>query len=332
MPSVPARAVWVLTMVVVSGLAVAHPGHESPEAPIAHAAANAGESEVVIEVRGGYRYITSNGLPDHEPGRFPNQGNPNAIREQAYRWRVPEKPVAAAQPTSNPFGPFGVALNGVPFDPGTAEFWKRDRTSGWREEAIRPGDRGQLGMDAHHAHVQPNGAYHYHGLPTGLIERLGGPKRVLLVGYAADGFPIYASRGYRDPKDPTSEVVELRPSYRLKQGTRPSGNRGPGGEYDGKYTQDYEYALGSGDLDECNGRFAVTPEYPEGIYHYVLTRDFPNVPRMWKGTPDASFRRERGGPGGPGAGRHGGEDGPPAEPPMRRRPLVPPREGPPPPR
>ena len=50
------------------------------------------------------------------------------------------------------------------------------------------------GLDDHHAHVQPTGAYHYHGLPTGLIEHLRKEKddnKMLLIGYAADGFPIY---------------------------------------------------------------------------------------------------------------------------------------------
>ncbi len=45
------------------------------------------------------------------------------------------------------------------------------------------------------------------------------------------------------------------------------------------------------DLDQCNGRFAVTPEYPNGTYHYVLTDAFPFIPRCWMGNPDSSFMR-----------------------------------------
>src|SRR5262249_28293836 len=57
-----------------------------------------------------------------------------------------------------------------------------------------------------------------------------------------------------------------------------------------------------GDLDECNGRFGVTPEFPEGIYHYYVTEEFPFVGRMWRGTPDPSFSKGPGGPRrGPGA-------------------------------
>jgi hypothetical protein len=38
------------------------------------------------------------------------------------------------------------------------------------------------------------------------------------------------------------------------RGHAPSGSAGPGGNYDGTFVQDWEYAAGTGDLDECNGR------------------------------------------------------------------------------
>jgi hypothetical protein len=82
-------------------------------------------------------------------------------------------------------------------------------------------------------------------------------------------------------------------SYRLKNGTRPNG---PGGAYDGKFTADYEYVKGSGDLDECNGRFGVTPEFPQGTYHYYITDEFPWISRFWRGTPDTSFMKRLPGP------------------------------------
>ena len=49
---------------------------------------------------------------------------------------------------------------------------------------------------------------------------------------------------------------------------------------------------GSGDLDEYDYRFYVTPEYPNGIYHYVITADFPEIGLCWVGFPDSSFRRK----------------------------------------
>ena len=42
-----------------------------------------------IDERDGYRYIESDGLPDHATGRFPNSRNPNAISTQRYQFRVP---------------------------------------------------------------------------------------------------------------------------------------------------------------------------------------------------------------------------------------------------
>ena len=114
-----------------------------------------------------------------------------------------------------------------------------------------------------------------------------------LVGFAADGFPIYTSYGHTNPKDATSPLKKLRSSYRLKKGNRPGG---PSGTYDGRFTEDFEYVQGSGDLDECNGRFGVTPEYPCGIYHYYITEEFPYISRLFRGTPDPSFEK-RGGPG-----------------------------------
>lgn len=41
----------------------------------------------------------------------------------------------------------------------------------------------------------------------------------------------------------------------------------------GCFIQDYKYAAGSGDLDEFNGRFGKTPEYPDGIYAYFVATD-----------------------------------------------------------
>lgn len=261
-------------------------------------------AEVHITIEGHKRVIVANGLPDHATGRFPNRSNPNSIRAQRYRFEVPLSPVAAAQPRPLGRQPFGVALNGVPFDPGTAETWKGDRRSGWSYEAL--GGAFSLGLDSNHAHVQPTGAYHYHGLPTDLLIRLsGGKPGMTLVGWAADGFPIYALWGPANANDPASEVIALRSSYRLKSGARPASGGQPGGSYNGIFVQDYEYVPGSGDLDECGGRTGVTPEYPHGTYYYVLTEDYPFVPRYFRGTPDPSFAR---GPG-PGAGR----GGPPAE-------------------
>jgi hypothetical protein len=99
----------------------------------------------------------------------------------------------------------------------------------------------------------------------------------------------------------------MKSSYRLKPGARPAQAGGPGGAYDGRFTQDFEYVQGAGDLDECNGRFGVTPEFPAGTYYYCISAEFPFVARLWRGTPDPSFQKA----GGPPGGRPGGFPGRP---------------------
>ena len=311
------RVVLVL-MLAATGEVRAHgihetvPGTAAPAEfhviPRAHAAIT-----IRIEEREGYRVFEADGVPDHATGNFPNSGNPNRMSPQRYRMRVPLRPEAGPQITPLPRGLFGIALNGVMFDPSTAEFWNNDPRSGWNYDALS--GRINLGIDRNNAHVQPTGAYHYHGIPTGLIARLAQPGRPVMIGYSADGFPMYGPQGYRLASDPASPLVDLRPSWRLREGSRPGGFGGPGGRFDGSFNEDYEYVEGHGDLDRCNGRTGVTAEYPNGTYYYVVTATFPFVPRCFIGTPDASFRQ---GPvhGGPGEGRPGGGP-PPPRPPAR---------------
>ena len=249
--------------------------------------AQALSNRVAIATEGEYRFVRSNGIPNHQTGRFPNRNNPNAISEKDYVFRVPTRPQLAAQSAPSGWAWFGVAVNGVPFEPGTQEFWNDDRGSGWTYEAI--GGVSNLGIDENFAHVQPNGAYHYPGLPVGLVQQLGvDGQRMLLVGWAADGFPIYTGYGHADALDARSPLRKLTSSYRLRPGIRPEG---PGGRYNGDFTQDFEYVKGLGDLDENNGRVSATPEYPQGIYCYFITETFPIISRSWRGFADASFQK-----------------------------------------
>jgi len=251
-----------------------------------------GENEVEIRKQVDARLITSNAIPDHLVGPFPNRGNPHEIAPQAFVFEVSANPEMADEITPLKMGPFGFAINGVFFDPGAAEFWQGDRESGWQYEAL--GGAVPLGLDENHAHVQPTGTYHYHGLPTLLLKRLGtsDSRHSPQIGWAADGFPIYARIGFSDSKDPASGVKVLKSSWRLKAGERPGSPDGPGGKYDGAFVQDYEYIAGSGELDECNGRFCITPEFPGGTYAYFLTDEWPVIPRAFHGVNPVSLRFE----------------------------------------
>ena len=85
--------------------------------------------------------------------------------------------------------------------------------------------------------------------------------------------------GHTIAEDIESPIQLLSSSYQLKSGERPGdGNSAPCGEYTGAYTADFEYVAGLGDLDECNGRQGVTPEFPSGTYYYVITSEYPGIP------------------------------------------------------
>jgi len=244
-------------------------------------------SKVKLRATGDTVKIRANGIPNHAVGQFPNRGNPHSITAQSYKFSTDTDQLPRVAKAYGMAGLFGVAVNGVPFDPAAAEFWKGNRQSGWQYEAL--GGAVTLGLDQNYAHVQPSGAYHYHGMPWGLMQQLGWSlgKASPLIGYAADGFPIYAITAKVGGK-----VQEMTSSYRLKSGNRPGGSA-PDGRHDGAFVQDYQYRVGSGSLDECNGAQVVTDEYPDGTYAYFLSQEFPVVPRCLKGQADRSFVKRR---------------------------------------
>ena len=271
-------------------------------------------NRVSIEVRGNDRIIKANGVPGHSVGQFPNRGNPHSIAAQDYEFEMPAKPAYRGGKTDVGLRNFGVAVNGVPFDPSAAEWFKGWRGSDWRYEALS--GAVALGVDEDFAHVQPTGAYHYHGLPWGLLKRLKISKSAHspLVGWSGDGFPIYALYGYANGNDTGSGIKQIKSSYRVKSGNRPGGFSAPEGTYDGTFVPDYEFVKGAGDLDECNGRNVTTPDFPQGTYAYFLSESWPVIPRCFNGSPDSSFELRRGGGGGggpPGGGPPPGMGPPP---------------------
>ena len=246
----------------------------------------------------GQRVLTANGVPNHLVGQFPNPANPNGISEQTVSFKVTTTPVLYSGPGGRAKEPV-MGLNGVKFDPGTGGSCT-DNVSDPAECGLGPGSGGQwniealgqdsfdFGEDQNHAHVQPDGTYHYHGVPDGMLtaEQKAG-ESMAMIGWAADGFPVYARYGYANPNVMLGELVMMRPSYRLKEAAdtdRPSPDIIPLGAF----MQDWEYVEGLGDLDECNGRFGATPEFPEGIYHYFATDAYPYVQRCVKGSIEGS--------------------------------------------
>lgn len=107
-----------------------------------------------------------------------------------------------------------------------------------------------------------------------------------LIGFAYDGFPIYGAYGYLNTNG-TGGIVRMKSSYHLRNiPTRTTYANGtsvtPGPPVSttyplGYFREDYEYiptSIATPDyLDDHNGRFCVTPEYPNGIYCYFATVD-----------------------------------------------------------
>jgi len=224
--------------------------------------------------------------------------NPHSISEQNLVYNLSISPVIAQSliPLQGPNGPnysFGIMLNGIELDPVAAEpFPHEGRDSpnanwDWNLEATNT----QLGLDCNNGHVQPSGQYHYHGAPISYLNNLNlSSDSMNLIGYAADGFPIYYKYAFSDPFDETSSIIEMTTSYRLKTGVRPGdGISAPCDEYNGVYVNDYEYLNGLGTLDEANGREGLTPEYPNGTYYYIITENFPGIPRYFRGIPSNDF-------------------------------------------
>jgi hypothetical protein len=237
-------------------------------------------STVSITCSSTLRTITGNGVPDHTTGTFPNSGNPNSIKAVTVSYSNTLTPASTGTATSVAHK-IGYANNSVSFDPATAESYQNAGV--WKIEALNQ-TYFPFGVDSSNAHVQPDGTYHYHGMPEGYLTKLGKGTAMTLVGFALDGFPIYARYGYTTATDATSAVKVMSSSYRLKT-TADSGRPSTSTVAMGTFTQDYEYVAGLGDLDECNGRFGVTPEFPKGIYHYYITDSYPYIQRCVKGTP-----------------------------------------------
>lgn len=238
------------------------------------------------------RTITTNSIPNHLVGQFPNRNNPNTISAISRTYTIDLTPKIANSPTAltrngRPRYVFGILFSGNELDPIAAEYFtgSSGRNFDWNESPLS--NNVNLGTDCNNAHVQPSGKYHYHGVPSAFLASLGvdGTKMVK-IGYAADGFPIYYKYIFDES---TGAIIEVNSSYQLKTKERGGdGNTAPDGCPDGTYVQDYEYVEGLGPLDACNGMIGKTPE-SDLEYFYVLTDNWPSSPMCLMGTPSNDF-------------------------------------------
>ena len=179
-----------------------------------------------------------------------------------------------------------------PGGPGAAMDWNRD--------AI-PAERA--GFDCAKGHPAM-GNYHHHQNPSAFdldlvvisdicsiydadgLYVIDSTAHSPLIGFAYDGFPIYGAYGYAN-EDGTGNIVRMKSGYVLRDMTErttdPNGQIVPSGPpvsatYPlGYFREDYRFdadlASAPDVLDEHNGRFCITPEYPQGMYCYFTTID-----------------------------------------------------------
>ena len=242
--------------------------------------------QLSIEVNGDKCIFNTNAIPNHD---FNDGGDsfPNDVTAQDDTFQITASPRFANE--TSPLSlrvDNALLLNGVKVDllaaacfgVGDEKTGCNDDSTPWRFDPMHPPNNFRV--DSHNAHAQPDGTYHYHGTPNALYVDGNNDQASPVLGFAADGFPIYGPY-----IDDNGLIRKALPSYQLRSGDRPDGNGNPGGAYDGTYRDDYEFVSGSGDLDECNGMMV------DGSYGYYITDDYPYILACFKGTPDTSFNK-----------------------------------------
>ena len=176
-----------------------------------------------------------------------------------------------------------------PGGPNTAQYWNRDAIV-----AERPGfdcSKGHPAMGNYHHHQNPSAfkldlnvisnvcnLYDADGLYV-----IDSTAHSPLIGFAYDGYPIYGAYGYKNT-DGTGGITRMRSGYQLRnitaRTTWADGTDVPDGPavnttYPlGYFREDYEFINHPNNpeyLDVHNGRFCITPEYPNGTYAYFAT-------------------------------------------------------------
>jgi len=235
-------------------------------------------------------YVTSNGIP-----AAPTM--PSFIQD--WNFGIVKKPITEPIKYStvpNTLGPIGVAIDGVPFfgpNSGITEtlyqygnisapFANIANSATYTINSVFAAEN--QGGDPGLGYTNLKGQYIYQANPYAMANAAVGLHSPI-VGYAWDGNPIYGPFGYANA-DGTGGIILNTSSYQLSTTPRldktgqPFINGLQMAQYaapNGNYIEDFIYIPNSGTLDECNGRFVVTPEYPNGVYAYFASASFENV-------------------------------------------------------
>lgn len=169
----------------------------------------------------------------------------------------------------------------------------------WNRDAVKA---EMVGFDCSKGHPAM-GNYHHHQNPSAFkldldvvsticnlydadgLYAINENEHSPLIGFAYDGFPIYGAYGFRNANG-TGGIVRIRSGYQLRNitvrthhadGTDVNDGPAVNATYPiGYFREDYEFVTHPGEeeyLDVHNGRFCITPEYPDGTYAYFATVD-----------------------------------------------------------
>ncbi len=258
-------------------------------------------------------YVNATGIPAYITGPFLDGNPSIATNQNAIFRLTLNPIKNTGTPTNTTGGNIGLFINGVAlFDYRDGVSWSNASNSlkggplggmgdmKWNRDAVVA---ERAGFDCSKAHPAM-GNYHHHQNPSAFkldlnvisticnlydsdgLYVIDSTKHSPLLGFAYDGFPIYGAYAFRNT-DGTGGIVRMNSSYKLRdisiRNTYADGSTvTPGPPVNANYPlgyfrEDYMYQPTSSAtpdyLDEHNGRFCITPEYPKGIYCYFATVD-----------------------------------------------------------
>jgi len=257
-------------------------------------------------------YVSTEGVPTYPTGPFLD-GNPSTTTAQAAIYKFPIIPTEnTGSEVGTNMGNIGVFINGVSiFDYQDGVSYSN--TGGQDQGGPGPGGPGdgvwnrdavvaeQDGFDCSKGHPAM-GNYHHHQNPSAFkldltvisticnlydadgLYTINSTEHSPIIGFAYDGFPIYGAYAFSNT-DGTGSITRMKSGFSLRNITARTHyadgsdvTDGPvvGTDFPlGHYREDYEFitSANTDQLDKHNGRFCVTPEYPDGTYAYFCTVD-----------------------------------------------------------
>jgi hypothetical protein len=307
----PAITNWLIN---TSGLTGSHyvQGNSTPIAD------NVAANVQAVQYSTNFVYVTTTGIPAYVTGPFLD-GNPSLATNQNAIFKLSLNPTAnAGALTSTTGGNIGIFINGVAlFDYRDGVAWNAQTNAlcggpgnppcpggpnanmPWNRDAVLA---EKAGFDCSKGHPAM-GNYHHHQNPSAFkldlqvisticdvydadgLYVIDSMQHAPLIGFAADGFPIYGAYGFQNTNG-TGDITRIKSAYQLRNisvrthwadGTDVADGPVVSSTYPlGYFREDYEYIAHPGQqeyLDASNGRFCVTPEYPNGTYCYFATVD-----------------------------------------------------------